>query len=177
MWYAVVIIRRFCMRKFCFLIMSLLLFDFTRNEAFAQACAGSAKQIENLARSYMKVKKLIHEGDEQDFPDLGVKIGWELIKVTPLKTGCAAVMAVCNSTASGKSCEEGPIEVLGLVENKGVTSVVPFEALYPAPKKVIAKIGSKDSRCKNGAKGCKKSSVRNCRDGKQGFVLPFVTRT
>jgi len=99
-----------------------------------------------LARSYMKNNGLIHEGDEQSYPELGVDIRWSLLKLTQTPEGCFLIMAVCTVVGENKECPPNMYEVMGLVSDRnGADRIVPFEQLYPVPRLLIAKIGFNSS--------------------------------
>ena len=98
------------------------------------------------ALNFMKQHDLIHDGEELDFPAIGIKTKWDSVRVEPIPNGCVAVMALCTfqgpQGAQTKTCDDGPFEVLGLKFNHNIPIIVPFESVYPVPKEVIAKIGT-----------------------------------
>lgn len=136
------------MRKLFFIVVGIFS-CLTLNVANAAGSACKALPIastEDLAKSYMKQHGLILEGDELNFPDMGIKTQWKLVKIEPIKNGCLVVMAVCGLTEkAGASCEGlDPIEVLGVRLEKSSPVFVKFEDLYEVSEKVIAKIGHPD---------------------------------
>ncbi len=96
-------------------------------------------EVRAQARQYMIDNNLIEQGEEADFPELGIQLRWGVMKVYPRPNACYVVMSICTIDPSATECNaSAAVEVLGYKDRK----IVPFEELHPVPGKVVARIGS-----------------------------------
>ncbi|RYZ67129.1 MAG: hypothetical protein EOP09_11565 [Proteobacteria bacterium] len=99
---------------------------------------------ETRAREFMEKNSLIMDGEELNFPDIGVSISWKLSKVVTDQNACLVVMALCGADSGGASCTEPTsIEVLALLPgaNSAQDKIASFTTLHPAPARIVAAIG------------------------------------
>ncbi len=119
------------------LLPFFLLFSFTTGWACSLK---KSPQLESLARDFMKKNKLILAEDEQSFPELGVQVKWELIRLETASLGnCLAVMSLCTKVNGARECTTAH-DVLGLVPTPS-PKIVPFANVVSLPKSAIARIG------------------------------------
>lgn len=93
------------------------------------------------ARTYMQQNNLIRNGEEMDFPALGIpSLSWQMVKATLHNNTCLVVMSV--GMQGEPSSFGGMYEVL-VAEPKSSNSIrfAPFRERMSIPSKIIAKIG------------------------------------
>jgi hypothetical protein len=110
--------------------------------SFALDCQTlQTSQTNSKIRTFMRQNGMIKDGDEVNFPDLGVQVRWELKKLLAEGNNCLAVMSLCSKTGTQKDCDQA-IEVVALKSAGGTGySVKKFETVVSTPASLIAQIG------------------------------------
>ncbi|OFZ10925.1 MAG: hypothetical protein A2Z20_03465 [Bdellovibrionales bacterium RBG_16_40_8] len=97
-------------------------------------------KLENLALTFMKTSELIKEGEEYDFPEIGISAKWKAEKTVTYKGQNLLVMRILITTKGQPDDMSPEFEVLVVTGELKKTKIVRFEDAFNLPEKIVAKI-------------------------------------
>lgn len=114
------------------------------SQAAVNCSIESLPALDKEAYAWMKSNRLIRDGEESQFPALGLKTQWMLLKVVPSQgSSCLVVMGLCELLGTSPECTNaGAYEVLRLLMPS--KRLVAFEDTVTLPKTLVARIGTLD---------------------------------